>query len=366
MASAVIPGAVFSDAASREIEACVAVVSRSDEARAETVKRLGGAEARGDGVFLIASTRRFLGQGLRLAVTATAPEGLAPLRQFVDLIIVLDEASLAQARELTATRPGTVCLLLINCGSPRAAPAWEVSGSPEELLACCLDEFLLGIEQHRLQHELRLTDPSTREALIRSARLEVLSHLGEPWGECVEEFMPTRLPVSRPYWFVAAFAPHRGRPFWSYATVGLSLSPQHTARLELVAYSREYAPAVADALLAVCSFVEGAAPEDPALAVGHTIQLEGPRFFGLVRAPEVGSFHEFPSGEVTSFGLIAGLARVAFLQLVPLTAEQGAEAQRTGAVALVAKLGRTGGRRTEGWEPMPRPASAGPWWKFWS
>jgi hypothetical protein len=357
---------VFSDAAKREIEACVAVVSSSDEARAETVKRLGATGAGADGVFLIASTRRFLGQGLRLAVTATPPEGLDALRPVVDLIIVLDEGSLAQARELAATRPGAVCLLLVNCGAPRAAPAWEISGSPEELPGRCLDEVLLGIEQNRLQHELRLTDPSTREALERSARVEVLGHVGESWGECVEEFMPTPLPVGRPYWFVAAFAPREGGPFWSYATVGLSLSPQQATRLELVAYSREHAPAVADALLTVCSLVERAAPEDPALAAGHTIELEGSRFFGLVRAPEADSFHAFPSREVSSFGLIAGPAQVAFLQLVPITAEEGAEAQQTGADALVARLGRTGARRAEGWEPLSRTTSARPWWKFWS
>lgn len=363
---------MFSDTARSELECSVIVVATSSAARVDLVERICGASPwrKAEGAFVIASDRRFLGQGVRLALTAIDPDQLARSGANADVVIALDASSLIQARKLAADRPGSVCLMIADeAGRPQPEQPWEVRCEPEALLRRCLDEFLSGVEAGRVNQEVRLSDPSTREALTTSARLEVLGHLQAQWGECVQEFNSTR-PASRPYWFVVECAPTPGRPFWSYGTVGLSLAPQlptQAPRIEVVAYSPQRAPQVPGCLLGLCRVIDSASPDDFPVKSGDTIELEGPgleRAFGLVPAPEDDSFHEFPSEGVSAFGMLAEGAKVAFLQLVPLSDRECAEARVSGAVEVVARLGRTGARRAEGW-PGLEEAPARKWWKFW-
>ena len=206
---------MFSDAGSGELECSVIVVSTSSEARVEMAKRLCGAFSGRmiDGAFVITSDRRFLGQGVRLALADVDPDQLSRSGANADIVIALDASSLVQARQLSADRSGNVCLMIPDdAGGPQLERTWEVRCEPDApLLERCLDEFLLGVEQGRVHHEVRLTDPSTREALTMSARLDVLGHLQARWGECVQEFNPTRQPESRPYWFVVECPPSPGR-----------------------------------------------------------------------------------------------------------------------------------------------------------
>ncbi len=290
-----------------------------------------------------------------------------------DIVIALDASSLIYARQLSSDRSGTVCLMIADeAGGPQSDGPWEVKCEPESLQRRCLDEFLLGIEAGRVHQEVRLTDPWTRDALTATARLDVLSHLQTCWGECVQEFNPTRLPASRPYWFVAECAPTPDRPFWSYGTVGLSLAPQapptQAARLEVVAYSPQRDARLPGYLLGLCGVIDSASADDRPVKSGDTIELAGPglqRTFGLVPAPEGDSFQEFPGGGVSGSGMLAEGAKVAFLQLVPLSAVECDEARVSGAVEVVARLGRTGARRAEGW-PGPEKTQSRKWWKFWS
>jgi hypothetical protein len=335
---------MFTDRKRREIEILAFVASTVAEER----DRLSG--------LLSALSERFLGHVVRVRIVDE--------REFpnADLVVVTDR-SVSVHQGVTSRDAERVCFVCV--GAPPPGP-WSVVTSEADLPRLVLAEINRGLEG-RFAQETRLEDPSTREALVLGARLEILRHVQLHWGEATAEHNLPQPPVDRPYYFALESKPSRGRAFWSYATVGLSLQaqpslPEIAAHVELVAYSPVADQRVAEVLFAAATHVANAGPEDRALQPFDTLDLSGAGlchdFFVLGPAPEVDSFSRFPSAETLCSTL--GLGHVFFLQLVPVTLEQ-LDAARVDPKAVLTSLDRTGARRADGWtRPSPRSR-----WKFW-
>ncbi len=354
---------MFTNRQTQEIEVLVVIASTVAKDR----ERLGA--------LLTGLTERFLGHTVRVRLVD------GPDVVHADLVVVTEQPTDFRGA-LAARDDESICFL--NVGASEPGGSWNVITSEEELPGRAREAINRGLEG-RFAHEERLDDPSTKKALVLGARLEIMSHVQAHWGEAQSEYTLAELPHDRPYFFALECSARRERPFWSYATIGLSLKPQASLPdfapyVELVAYSPVADRRVADVLFAAASLITNAEAGDPPLKPLDTIDLSGAGLchdlFVLAPAPEPESFALFPSTEPLSAQIDAGRSgiqfnlvvngtetpscRVSFLQLVPVTEEQ-LHAARTDPTTVLAKLERTNGRRAEGWTSLARRT----WWKFW-
>jgi len=343
---------MFTDHSTNEISIHVVVASTLDEERNRIARRLEGLST------------RFLGHAVLVKVTAESDLANADM-----IIATAHSADLGAA--LADRDDGSFCIL--NLGPSGLPGSWSVVASEAELSKEVMTQLNRGLDEGRFAHETRLDDPFTKEAMIMGARLEIMSHVQEYWGEANSEYNLAELPQDRPYYFALECAPSRERSFWSYATVGLSLMPQPSlpdvaSCVELVAYSPVADQRVADALFAAATHVANAEPGDPALKPFDTLDMSGAElchdFFVLAPVPEPDGFKEFPAESSLRFNLaVAGTeepcSKVVFLQLVPVTKGELDKA-RTDPRSVLDSLGRTGARRADGWSKLA-PRSR---WRF--
>lgn len=221
-------------------------------------------------------------------------------------------------------------------------------------------ELLVALKEERLS-EVVLSPEQSREALEFMARARLVGHYGEHFGETLAEYdAATPLPEG---WrvIVVEHGPQEGRPYWTYATAGLSLRPQPAGgrqpQLELLAYSVERDQAVADALIAVAHQIARSGPEEAPYQCHDTLDLEGLSLihssFVLAPAPETDDLLEFPAPqkypENIRFTVAAGPGPVSFVQLLPVSSAELEEANARGTPALLDRHRVEGRARTTGW-----------------
>ena len=229
-----------------------------------------------------------------------------------------------------------------------------------DVLKAMTRALLLALKDERLS-EVVLGPEESREALEFMARARLVGHYGEHLGETLAEYeAAVALPDGRRV-IVVEHGPQEGRPFWTYATAGLSLRPQPAGgrepQLELLAYSPERSQGVADALIAVAHQIACSGAEEPPYQRHDTLDLEGLPLihtsFVLAPAPETTDLLEFPAPqknpENIRFTVAAGSEPVTFLQLLPVSAAELAEANAGGTPALLAKHRAQGRARSSGW-----------------
>ncbi|MCZ2109609.1 MAG: suppressor of fused domain protein, partial [Dehalococcoidia bacterium] len=235
-----------------------------------------------------------------------------------------------------------------------------------------------GLKDGRVE-ESKASPEDQRAGNQMIARVAVVSHYGEFFGEGTHEFGPWRAADNAPDFYIMLHPPTAQRPYFTYGTFGLSIAPQPAGgpspRLELVAYSEKEDERVAQYLLTAARMVATASASDPAFKANDTVDI-GDDHFILVVPDEAPSFARFPNearkpGDVR-FTFSVGArdeadAQVAFLQLMPVSAKESQFATEKGTPALLGKLGKR--PKYSGWEklsaPQPQDAKPKPSWKFW-
>lgn len=262
-----------------------------------------------------------------------------------DLAGRLDPGELRAALELPEEVP------IIAADAVRGAGVFEALKSITKAL-------LLALRDDRLQ-EAVIDDDARREAAEFMARARVVGHYGEHLGETLAEYDAASTPPSAPRVIVVEHAPTTQRPYWTYATAGLSLRAQPAGgrepHLELLAYAPRRDQRVADVLMAIAQQILNSAPEDAAYKTFDTIDLTGLPLlhatFVLAPPPESAALLTFPSAHADDlrYSAVVGDVRVSFLHVRPVSARELDEANRAGTPQLLARLQAAGEAACAGW-----------------
>lgn len=148
----------------------------------------------------------------------------------------------------------------------------------------------------------RPTVQAMRESMRFVGRARWIVHLFDALGEQnSEEFAQADPPVGYEDVLVFAFAPTEARPWWTYITAGMSISPALDAcpPTELCAYAQERTDGLVELLFQLAFRPPGAIP----LASGDLVRFEAPppdlgmalgQDIGLVESDESGHLLRFP------------------------------------------------------------------------
>ena len=239
----------------------------------------------------------------------------------------------------------------------RVSPA-EESGTEFEALKAMTKELLLALREGRLL-EPAPTPGESREAGEFVCRARLIGHYGEHFGETTAEYAPPAGLSGLPQIFVASHAPGPQRPYWTYATAGLSLLPQAAGgpepRLELLAYSEMEDPRVADVLTELAYQIAGADAEGPPYKTFDTVDLSGTGIFHptfvLAPALESEALLLFPTEDPVNFLFrsFVGAAPLSFVHVVPVTKLELQEANEQGTRSVLAAHRAAGRVKFAGW-----------------
>ncbi len=230
-----------------------------------------------------------------------------------------------------------------------------------DVLKAITRQLLLALKDDRL-HEVRFTPEESRQAADFMARARLVGHYGEHFGDTLAEYEAALPWPDGRRVIVVAHGPAEGRPYWTYATAGLSLKAQPAGgpqpQLELLAYAQEQNQRVADVLIAVAQQIAGSGEDEAPYKIYDTLDLEGLSLihstFVLAPAPEAPDLLEFPAPHKNPanirFTVAAGAEPVTFVALVPVSPAELAEANALGTPALLEKQQAQGRARTAGWQ----------------
>lgn len=309
-----------------------------------------------DGVMLVADAQR-----ARLEANVQAYTQLTEALEVhgraladVPLVVQLNKADLPGAVGADALREAL--------GLPAEVPvvaADAVHGAGVfEALKAMTKALLLALRDDRLR-ETTLDDDARREAAEFMARARVVGHYGEHLGETLAEYDAAQRPSGLPRVIVVEHGPLPTRPYWTYATAGLSLRAQPAEgpepHLELLAYAPRRDQRVADVLMAVAHQIGASAPDEPPYKTFDTLDLTGMPLvhptFVLAPAAESSALLDFPSTSPDDlrYTALMGDVRVRFVQVRPVSARELDEANREGTPALLRRLDASGARVDAGW-----------------
>ncbi|MCP4448692.1 MAG: hypothetical protein GY811_25640 [Myxococcales bacterium] len=207
-----------------------------------------------------------------------------------------------------------------------------------ETLKAGTNELLLGIEENRVK-EWTQTPEEEKAGDQMTSRVRVVSHYGEFFGEGVHEYGPWEASASDAPFYVMVHSPTKDRPYFTYATFGLSTTPQAPGgpdpRIELIAYSRSESTIVVERLATIAMTIKSASVNDTPFKVFDTVGIgDGTKpdgHFALVPPEETRSFLRFPNQKRQMRDLLFtkavgaatdAEARVTFLKLLPLTTDE--------------------------------------------
>jgi Suppressor of fused protein (SUFU) len=199
-----------------------------------------------------------------------------------------------------------------------------------------------------------------------NARARLVVHYAEHFGDTEEEYNPASPVEGRPEFIVVEHRPSSSRPYWTYATAGLSLSEQRPEgpepRIELLAYSPAEDQRVVDVLMVLARQVLLLEDGDVPYKTLDTVTLRG---FGLVQdtfilAPPAESEEllDFPDlakrMKDVRFTHAIGAAvtdpvKVSFIHVVPVVRDELEFAESHGTPALLTKMDLPRRGRDFGW-----------------
>lgn len=209
-----------------------------------------------------------------------------------------------------------------------------------------------GVRTGRIA-EWQETPEQRRAGLELHARARLLGHYTTVWGEPVGEYSPAHPVAGRPGFVVTEHPPTPGRPFWTYATAGLSLWAQEAGgadpRLELIAKQPERARALVEILMIFAREAHLRTAEHGAYERFHALRLPASvpapvHDFFLAPSREPPALHAFPDlaarpEDVRFTYAITGTTEqtvsIAFLDVVPASPEEITLAQKLGAKAVL-------------------------------
>ena len=234
-------------------------------------------------------------------------------------------------------------------------------------------ELLRGLKDRRVK-EWVPTPEERASGDQMTSRVQLVSHYADFFGEGTHEFGPW-LPAPRAAHFYMMFhPPTKKRPFVTYATFGLSTERQPPGgpepRIELLAYTQAENERAAERLHTIATMIASASSTDTPFKTYDTVDIGDLTLpdarFALVPPDEVGAFTHFPDqkrkleqllfteavGEATDAD-----ARVTFLKLLPLTADEAEFAAEHGTRELLKKF--SGKPRYFGWGRGPEESVLG-------
>ncbi|NTX51658.1 suppressor of fused domain protein [Myxococcus sp. CA039A] len=240
-----------------------------------------------------------------------------------------------------------------------------------DTLTAGVKELLSGLKENRVKEWV----PSQEEKASgdrMTSRVQLVSHYGEFFGEGVHEYGPWEPSANAPPFYVMRHPPTKDRPYYTYATFGVSTSPQAAGgpepRIELLAYSTDENDRVVERLVAVALMIKSASSEDTPFKTYDTVDLgdttEPNSRFALVPPEEVPAFSSFPNRkrepQQLLFTQAVGAkkdadARVTFVKLLPLTSDEASFAAEKTTRALLKKMGSR--PKHQGWGPVTEPAT---------
>ena len=94
-----------------------------------------------------------------------------------------------------------------------------------ELLGTVTAATVAAYEQGGLR-EWRQSSEELAASRVFMGRARLVGHLGEHFGETLEEYWPSRPVEGHPGFIVVEHGPSSTHPYWTYATAGLSLAAQ--------------------------------------------------------------------------------------------------------------------------------------------
>ena len=224
-------------------------------------------------------------------------------------------------------------------------------------------ELLLGLKDGRVTESKASPDERISGDRMTS-RVQVVSHYGEFFGEGVHEFGPWHASPKSADFYIMLHPPTKARPYFTYATFGLSTEPQPAGgqepRVELIAYSEKENATVAQRLATAAMMIASSGPNDTPFKTFDTVDIGEPGSpdaqFALVPPEEAKDFFRFPDEKRQLRDLLFtravgapndAEAHVTFLKLLPLTVDEAKFATAKGTPALLKKF--TGRAKYFGW-----------------
>lgn len=223
-----------------------------------------------------------------------------------------------------------------------------------DTLKAATRELLVGLKEERVK-EWEPTPEERKSGDQMISRVRVVSHYQEFFGEGIHEFGPWQSPPRTAPFFVMLHPPNTERPYFTYATFGLSTERQASGgpepRVELMAYSEQESEQVAKSLVTIALMIADPGPGDVAFKNHDTVDIGDPLLpdahFALVPPEEDPRFIRFPDAQRNMqdalFTHAVGEAsdadaHVTFLKVLPLTADEAEFAAAKGTPALLEKF----------------------------
>jgi len=259
-------------------------------------------------------------------------------------VLCVTKGDLESAEELGA--------VLFNLQSPSVG--LSVNGTTghgvPELMHRLVSEVRRAIAEGRLS-EWQPSDSEEQAGKEFAARARLVGHYAQHFGETEHEYAPEQALEDRPGFIVVEHKPIAGRPFWTYATAGLSHWEQRAegpeSRLEFLAYSPTESQAIVDVLMVLARQIHLLDETDAAYKTFDTVALPGVRLFHeeFVFAPPLEPDEFFGSPE---------LAEVTCIQVVPVLPDELEFATKKGTAALLEKMNLAKRGKGFGWNRKPR------------
>lgn len=237
-------------------------------------------------------------------------------------------------------------------------------------LSAIVDELKRGVARGAVT-EWQQTEEEKKRGNEFLARSRLVGHYCSFLGDDIEEYVPVAVPEDRPGFIVVEHRPTTSRPYFTYATAGLSLWEQIPGgpqpRLEFMAYSQTENQRVADVLIALAKEIHSLGEEDVPFKIHDTVNLEGcgllHETFVLVPPSESNDLLQFPDlhkrmKDVRFTHAITGNLEdsvdVTFVHVLPVTGDELKYAEESGTPALLEKMNLEKRGKTYGWGPSPR------------
>jgi hypothetical protein len=239
-----------------------------------------------------------------------------------------------------------------------------------ELMDRLVGEVMRGLVEGRLKE----WQPSTEEQQAGrefTARARLVGHYGQHFGETEHEYDPAQPIEDRPGFIVVEHKPMPGRPFWTYATAGLSLWEQRTdgpePRIEFLAYSPKESQAVVDVLMVLARQIHLLDETDVAYKAFDTVTLPGVGLCheefvlappleseALLRFPDLANRMEDVRFTHAITGNLEDSVDVTFIHVVPVLPDELEFATKEGTPALLEKMDLAKRGKDFGWGRKPR------------
>jgi len=291
------------------------------------------------------------------------------------------QANLSEQGRIPSTVPQILCVtkcdlataehpdLVVSGLASGTGRGLRVDGRTGEGLAELMTEVVRKLRHGIVEGQVKEWQPSPEEEQSGrefTARARLVGHYGEHFGETAREYTPASPIDGRPGFIVVEHGPNSDRPFWTYATAGVSLWEQRPGgaerRVEFLAYSPRESQAVVDVLMVLARQIHLLDEADTPYKTFDTVTLPGVELvhemFVLAPPMEGDELLAFPdlanrtkdarfTHAIT--GNLEDSVDVAFIHVLPVLPDELEFATKSGTRALLEKMDLAKRGKDFGW-----------------